>query len=93
MPSITLASSITQRVGRGPGEWRIDCVAPTVEACLEAAFADSPALRGYLLDEHGRVRPHVAVFVDGRALRDKSDLGIPLEADAEIHVFQALSGG
>jgi sulfur-carrier protein len=39
------------------------------------------------------VRHHVAVFVDGDALRDKRDLSQPLRPGAEVYVMQALSGG
>jgi molybdopterin synthase sulfur carrier subunit len=51
-------------------------------------------LRGYIVDEHGLIRHHVAVFVDGQALRDKSDLtGVALSGRSEIYLLQALSGG
>ena len=74
--------------------------APTVEvegatlgAALGAVFAANPALKGYVLDDQGALRRHVAVFVDGRPVRDREGLTDPVGADEEIHVFQALSGG
>jgi hypothetical protein len=75
------------------GEVALDAEAATVGEALAAAFALHPRLRGYVLDEQGAVRHHVAVFVDGAALRDKHDLSQRVGADAEIHVMQALSGG
>lgn len=46
-----------------------------------------------MLDEHGAVRHHVAIFVDGTAIGDKRRLHQPLAADSEVYVMQALSGG
>ncbi|WP_300615344.1 MoaD/ThiS family protein [Dokdonella sp.] len=64
-----------------------------LDAALEELFAAHPRLRGYVLDEHGTVRHHVAIFVDGLAIADKRDLHQPLSAQSEIYVMQALSGG
>lgn len=60
---------------------------------LAEVFARYPNLRGYVLDEHGVVRHHVALFVDGAAIASKNDLGQSLDPGSEIHVLQALSGG
>lgn len=66
--------------------------AGSVREALEAAFAIQPRMRGYVLDEQGALRFHVAVFVDGKAVADRS-LAQPIGAGARIHVIQALSGG
>jgi len=65
----------------------------TVRAALDAAFAANPPLRGYLLDDAGGLRTHLAIFVDGAIVRDRGSLGDPLRAGAQIDVLQALSGG
>jgi molybdopterin converting factor small subunit len=65
----------------------------TVRAALDAAFAASPRLRGYVLDDAGSLRGHMAIFVDGAVVRDRRDLSDGLRDGAEIHVLQALSGG
>jgi hypothetical protein len=41
------------------------------------------------LDESGRIRRHVLIFVDAA----RADLDTPVEAHAEIQVLQAVSGG
>lgn len=64
--------------------------AGTVGAALDAAFALNPAARSYILDEHGALRKHIALFVDGELVRDLSGR---LRPGAELHVMQALSGG
>ena len=65
----------------------------TVRESLEAAFALYPLARGYVLDEHGALRHHMALFVDGEPLVDRRTLSDPVPASAEIFVMQALSGG
>ena len=65
----------------------------TVGAALAAVFASRPALRGYVLDDQGAVRQHVAVYVNGEPVRDRVRLTDPVGSHDEIFVFQALSGG
>ena len=65
----------------------------TVGDALAAVFASRPALRGYLLDDQGALRRHVAVYVSGRPARDRVRLTDPVGPRDEIYVFQALSGG
>lgn len=65
----------------------------TVRAVLEAVFGGRPELRGYLLDDQGALRRHVAVFVDGRRVRDPRGLSDPVGPASEVSVVQALSGG
>ncbi len=65
----------------------------TVREALDAVFAANPRLRGYVLDEHGAVRRHMVVFVDGRQIADRTALSDPIGPDAQVHVMQALSGG
>jgi sulfur carrier protein ThiS len=65
----------------------------TLGAALSAVFASCPALRGYVLDDQGALRRHVAVYVNGCPVKDRARLGDPVGPDDEIYVFQALSGG
>jgi hypothetical protein len=65
----------------------------TVRESLEAAFALYPRVQGYVLDEHGALRFHMAVFVDGVPIADRRELRDPVCEGAEILVMQALSGG
>jgi molybdopterin synthase sulfur carrier subunit len=60
---------------------------------LEAYFARHAEVRPYVLDELGRLRRHVVLFVDGEQVRDRHDLSDPVAADSEVYVMQALSGG
>lgn len=65
----------------------------SVREALEAVFRAAPALRGYVLDEQGTVRKHMNIFVDGEQLADRRGLSDAVEADADIYIMQALSGG
>ena len=70
-----------------------EVTATSVDEALAAAFADEPRLRGYILDDQGALRRHLAVFVDGRPVRDRRRLSDPVDERSRIYVVQALSGG
>ncbi len=96
MAMVVLAPALTRWLPpaqRPSGELRLPLSGADVGALMQAAFDQYPSLRGYVLDEHGAVRHHVAVFVDGETLRDKRDLRQPVGEDAELYIMQALSGG
>jgi len=89
MPTVSFTSAL-QRFLPVPSA----CVeGATVNEALAAVFAARPALRGYILDDQGVLRRHVNVFVDGELVHDRVRLSDPVAAGAEIHVFQALTGG
>jgi sulfur-carrier protein len=65
----------------------------TIGEALDAVFASRPRLRGYVLDDQGAIRRHVAVYVNGTAVRDRERLTDAVGPGDEIYVFQALTGG
>jgi molybdopterin converting factor small subunit len=67
--------------------------AATLGDALEQVFKRNPQARGYLLDDQGALRQHVAVFIDGQRAGDRHRLGDALRPDSEVHVLQALTGG
>ncbi|MEC5398810.1 MoaD/ThiS family protein [Uliginosibacterium sp. H1] len=71
----------------------VDAPAATLHDALEASFAANPRLRGYVLDEQGHVRKHVAIFIDGELIRDRQRLDVALSPGSEVFVLPALSGG
>jgi hypothetical protein len=79
-------------------ERHVECPTQAVEgdsvrAVLDAVFAASPRLRGYVLDDQGALRRHMMVFVDGQQISDRERLSDPVRPTSEIYVMQALSGG
>jgi sulfur-carrier protein len=89
VPTIHVTSHL-RRVAPGAP---IPVDAATLGAALEAYFAVAPKVRSYIVDDQGRLRRHVAVFIDGELLRDRSDLGRQIAPESEIYLMQALSGG
>ena len=67
--------------------------AETVREALDRVFEKNPRLRGYVLDDQGRLRKHVVVFVDGEMVQDRAGLSDRIESSSELFVMQALSGG
>ena len=96
MPRVVLASALSRWLPADAAgasrEAALDIDAAD-RAVLDALFVRHPNLHGYVLDEQGVVRHHVAIFIDGQVLRDKADLGVPLAPAAEVYLMQALSGG
>jgi len=94
MPRVVLAPALARWIvaaGDAVGERVLEVNVADVAGALAEVFARFPQLRGYVVDEHGAVRHHVTLFVDGSAMRDKTALDQPLRA--ELYVMQALSGG
>jgi sulfur carrier protein ThiS len=89
MPIVEFAPALTRHVAC-PAQ---DVAAPTLRDALEAAFAAAPAMKGYVLDEQGAVRKHVAVFVNARMIASRVRLDVPLNPNDRIMVLQALTGG
>ena len=65
----------------------------TVRAVLEEYFAAYPMVRGYVLDDSGAVRKHIAVFHNDNLMTDRSTLADAVASGDRLHLFQALSGG
>ena len=89
MPTVSFTSALRRFLDAPPAKVE----GGTVGEALAAVFAERPALRGYVLDDQGAVRRHVAIYVNGAALRDRERLSDPVGPSDEVYVFQALTGG
>ncbi|MGZ6144363.1 MAG: MoaD/ThiS family protein [Myxococcales bacterium] len=89
MPRVTFTGHLQRFVDCPPAQVK----GATVREALEAAFAQNPRVRTYVLDDQGALRRHVIVFVGGEAVVDRTGLTDPVPQEAEIAVLQALSGG
>jgi hypothetical protein len=89
MPLIHFTSWLRNVAGEGARQAN----GATVGAALEALFAAEPHVRGYVLDEQGRLRKHVCIFADGKRLPHTTALTHAVCPDSKLYVMQALSGG
>ena len=65
----------------------------TVHEALQAYFQANPQVQGYVLDDQGQLRKHVAIFLNQELIQDRTGLSDPVAENDEIFVVQALSGG
>ena len=65
----------------------------TLRAVLDQYFRENEKARGYVLDEQGRIRRHMVVFIDGELVQDRDALSDTVKPESVIDVIQALSGG
>jgi sulfur-carrier protein len=89
MPTVQFTENIQRHVACPPTNVEGD----TVRALLEAVFAGNPRARGYVLDEQDALRKHMAIFIDGRMIRDRTGLTDQVGPESKVYVMQALSGG
>ena len=61
----------------------------TVGEVLVALEREHPPIAGWVLDERGRIREHVNVFVNGI----HGEEGTPIGGDDRVHVLPAITGG
>ena len=89
MARVSFTANLKRHIAAPPSVVR----AETVRGALETVFAANPPLRGYVLDEQGRLRKHVNIFVNGAMIADRAAQSDRVAEDDEIYVMQALSGG
>lgn len=67
--------------------------AQNVADVLENLNQHYPGLKDYLVDEQGRLRQHVNIFIGDKLIKDKLKLTDPVAEGDEVFIMQALSGG
>ena len=86
MAVVTLRAPLSERAG---GSSRHDLPGESVGEVLRELERRHPSIVGWILDEHGRVRRHVNVFVNG----ERTDEGTVVAQDDVVHVLASISGG
>ena len=71
----------------------LEVAGATVREALDQVFRERPRLRGYVLDEQGKLRRHVTIYLRGTPVADRVALSDAVGPAEEIYVLQALSGG
>lgn len=90
MPQIKFTPNLKQFF---PGLTELRVEGSTVSAVIDAINIRWPGIADYILDEQGRVRKHVNIFIDGEMIEDRITLSDPLAESTQVYIFQALSGG
>jgi molybdopterin synthase sulfur carrier subunit len=72
------------------GKSAVEAGGGTVGELLEGMDRAYPGIRFRMIDERGRIREHIKLFVNGEQVQE---LGAALEAASEVHVICAISGG
>jgi molybdopterin converting factor small subunit len=95
MVLVNIPASLRQ-FSSGDRQIRLDCAdRATLEQIFEQLRGVAPGVVERALDEQGRIRPHVNVFVNGQSIRAsmRSGLQTPVAAGAEVWILPAVSGG
>ena len=71
----------------------VEVSASTVHQALMQAFIKNERLKTYVLDDQGHLRKHMRILVDGEAIKDLQTFKDAVQANSEVWVMQALSGG
>jgi len=86
MATVTLRAPLKDLAG---GASDLEVEGATVGEVLRGLEEAHPKLTGWILDEQGRVRRHVNIFVNGERLREDARVA----AGDRLHVLPSISGG
>lgn len=86
MPVVKLRAPLSELAG---GRRELELDGSTVVEVLRALEREHPEMAGWILDERGRIREHVNVFVNKDYGREET----PVAANDRLHVLPAISGG
>lgn len=89
MPSVRFTRNIQRHVECPT----LDVAGATLGEVLNAYFASNERARGYVLDDRGKLRKHMAAFIDGRQVDDRDTLSDEVPEGAVVDIVQSLSGG
>ena len=65
----------------------------TVKEALLVVEKKYPGMMNYLVEDDGRLRQHVNIFLGENLIKDRENLNDVIHDKDEILIFQALSGG
>jgi molybdopterin converting factor small subunit len=86
MAVVTLRAPLKDLAG---GNSELTLAGRSVQEVLRALEREHPRTVGWVLDEQGRIRQHVNVFVNGELTRED----LPLAPEDRVHVLPSITGG
>lgn len=75
------------------GAPEVELDASTVAEAISGLEARFPGMRRRVLDDQGRVRRHVLVFVNADNVAGQAPADVRLSAGDTLHILPAVSGG
>lgn len=75
------------------GESEVSAEGATLAEVLDSLEASYAGIRGRILDEDGKLRRFVNVYVDNDDVRFLSDLATPTPDGTQVSVIPAVAGG
>ena len=78
---------------KGQSQIAIDTSATTVAEALDDLWLKHPGLRDRVVNEQGKLRQHVNIFLNDENVRRKQLLDTALPEKCEITILPAVSGG
>jgi sulfur-carrier protein len=78
---------------RGRTTIELNTAPQTVGDALSSLWDEQVSLRDRILNEQGEIRQHVNIFYDGRDVKKLQGLSTAITKTAELHIFNAVSGG
>jgi molybdopterin converting factor small subunit len=88
--TVRIPGSLRAQVG---GASTLEVEGGTVEQILEALASQHPDIRGRLLDDDGKLRRFVNVFVDDEDIRHQDGVHTPVGPAQRVSILPAVAGG
>jgi sulfur-carrier protein len=86
MAVVRLRAPLSELAG---GKKELELEGQTVVEVLRSLEREHPGVAGWILDERGRIREHVNVFVNREYGREETAVG----PEDRLHILPAISGG
>ncbi len=90
MPSVSFTNNLKRFY---PDLATLNVDSRSIPEILEQIDSRHPGIKDYILDEQGRLRKHVNIFIGNDLIRDRDNLSDIVDDKDEIYIMQALSGG
>jgi sulfur-carrier protein len=86
MATVRLRAPLSELAG---GKKELQLEGTTVAEVLRSLEREHPEMGGWILDERGRIREHINVFVNREYGQEETAVG----PDDRLHILPAISGG
>ena len=86
MPVVILRAPLKDLAG---GNHQLRLEGADVRSVIRSLASSWPKTTGWVLDDQGRVRQHVNVFLNGERVREDAKVG----PDDTVHVLASITGG